>query len=261
MSFHYSRALVAAYSEASSADGEPSAPSKSIPTAALYCASDKMTEYSRLSRSGMILEPLTESLGENVLTWFLAGSHVNHTATPENNCTKKTQETCGQKQHTLFQMSCQSMFCWKMCPEYYPTCQWSSETCEELAIPSKGPALLPPPPWVRDIYASGSGYAPTLTRRDRRTLLGSQPPKRAKTSGPPLVWAIAQKYLPTVTRKGKYNRKGASKNSGNGLATVVGGRLNPTWTEWYMGFPLGWTALEPLEMRKFQQWLDSHGKH
>ena len=27
-----------------------------------------------------------------------------------------------------------------------------------------------------------------------------------------------------------------------------GGQLNPTWVEWLMGFPLGWTALEPSEM-------------
>ena len=29
------------------------------------------------------------------------------------------------------------------------------------------------------------------------------------------------------------------------LAAQVGGQLNPTWVEWLMGFPLGWTALEP----------------
>lgn len=30
------------------------------------------------------------------------------------------------------------------------------------------------------------------------------------------------------------------RNSGSGT-------LNPTWVEWLMGFPLGWTALEPSE--------------
>lgn len=28
------------------------------------------------------------------------------------------------------------------------------------------------------------------------------------------------------------------------LGTQVGGNLNPTWVEWLMGFPLGWTVLE-----------------
>jgi DNA (cytosine-5)-methyltransferase 1 len=29
-----------------------------------------------------------------------------------------------------------------------------------------------------------------------------------------------------------------------------GGKLNPTWVEWLMGWPLGWTDLKPLEMDK-----------
>ena len=28
---------------------------------------------------------------------------------------------------------------------------------------------------------------------------------------------------------------------------------------WLMGWPLGWTDLQPLEMAKFQQWQRSHG--
>jgi hypothetical protein len=37
--------------------------------------------------------------------------------------------------------------------------------------------------------------------------------------------------------------------------------LNPPWVEWLMGFPIGWTDLKPLVMDKFQEWLNSHGKH
>jgi hypothetical protein len=33
------------------------------------------------------------------------------------------------------------------------------------------------------------------------------------------------------------------------LSNVYGsGKLNPTWVEWLMGFPLGWTALDVWEM-------------
>jgi len=35
------------------------------------------------------------------------------------------------------------------------------------------------------------------------------------------------------------------------LAAQVGGQLNPTWVEWLMGWPLGWTDLKPLEMDKY----------
>jgi hypothetical protein len=33
-----------------------------------------------------------------------------------------------------------------------------------------------------------------------------------------------------------------------------GGSLNPTWVEWLMGWPLGWTDLKPLAMDKFRSW-------
>jgi hypothetical protein len=47
--------------------------------------------------------------------------------------------------------------------------------------------------------------------------------------------------LPTPTIKGNYNRAGASAKAGDGLATVIGGPLNPEFLEWLMGFPIGWT--------------------
>lgn len=40
----------------------------------------------------------------------------------------------------------------------------------------------------------------------------------------------------------------------------AGGQLNPDWVEWLMGWPIGWTACEPLATDKFQRWLNSHGK-
>ena len=68
-----------------------------------------------------------------------------------------------------------------------------------------------------------------------------------------------QHLWPTPTICGNYNRKGASKTSGDGLATAVGGTLNPTWVEWLMGFPPGWTDLnhsETLLSHKSQNSLD-----
>ena len=43
------------------------------------------------------------------------------------------------------------------------------------------------------------------------------------------------------------------------LNDQIGGQLNPTWVEWLMGWPLGWTDLKPLGMDKFQAWQRSHG--
>jgi hypothetical protein len=42
-------------------------------------------------------------------------------------------------------------------------------------------------------------------------------------------------------------RRGSGERRGIDLTDQVGGNLNPTWVEWLMGFPLGWTALSASE--------------
>ena len=55
--------------------------------------------------------------------------------------------------------------------------------------------------------------------------------------------ANAVKMYPTPKAQ---NARGAGQKHGNGgpsLDAVVGGKLNPMWVEWLMGFPIGWTDL------------------
>ena len=76
MSWLFSQALVAEYSGENFLDGEQSAPLSGSNTQQAYCAPDKMTAFSRLSRFGMMYRPLTESRGEELLTLFRAGFHA-----------------------------------------------------------------------------------------------------------------------------------------------------------------------------------------
>jgi hypothetical protein len=48
-------------------------------------------------------------------------------------------------------------------------------------------------------------------------------------------------------RSGKASPGTMERNS-RPLSEQIGGQLNPTWVEWLMGFPLGWTDCELLEM-------------
>lgn len=59
--------------------------------------------------------------------------------------------------------------------------------------------------------------------------------------------ATAVNLWATPTVHGNTNRVGVSPTSGNGLATQVGGSLNPNWVEWLMGYPIGWTDLKGSE--------------
>ncbi len=57
---------------------------------------------------------------------------------------------------------------------------------------------------------------------------------------------------------GSAGRVGKRRYSLDSLAKLDG--LDPLpLREWMMGWPQGWTALEPLETAKFQQWQHSHG--
>lgn len=65
---------------------------------------------------------------------------------------------------------------------------------------------------------------------------------------PTLLGAVQNWRTPQSRNwKGQTSLKWASRTTGDmtpSLAGQVGGQLNPTWVEWLMGYPLGWTALE-----------------
>ena len=83
MSWLFSQALVEEYLGDTFLDGEQSALSSGKPIQQAYCAPDKMTGFSRLSRFGMMYKPLTENLGEELLMSYLAGFHARTLAQQE----------------------------------------------------------------------------------------------------------------------------------------------------------------------------------
>lgn len=69
-----------------------------------------------------------------------------------------------------------------------------------------------------------------------------------KVSTPPLNLAVKMWPTPKGTPSGPdYARQSRPESGGNDLVTEVGGQLNPTWVEWLMGFPPGWTDLDASE--------------
>jgi hypothetical protein len=64
-------------------------------------------------------------------------------------------------------------------------------------------------------------------------------------STPPLTLAV--KMWPTPTGQDAEKNAGPSQFNRNSLPlnAEVGGSLNPNWVEWLMGFPVGWTDLDP----------------
>jgi hypothetical protein len=68
-----------------------------------------------------------------------------------------------------------------------------------------------------------------------------------------------RRMWPTPTKTIEPKQSIGAIEMGVAPEAAVGGMLNPAWVEWLMGWPIGWTELQPLEMGRFQQWLNSHG--
>ena len=115
MSWLFSQVLVEEYLGASYLAGEQSVQSSGKPTPQAYCAPDKMTEFSRLSRFGMTYKPLMEDRGEELLTLFREDFHaktsVQQTQKPKE-LTENDQE-CGEKWHASFVKYDHDSFLWK----------------------------------------------------------------------------------------------------------------------------------------------------
>jgi DNA (cytosine-5)-methyltransferase 1 len=59
---------------------------------------------------------------------------------------------------------------------------------------------------------------------------------------------LEREMWPTPTKSdGEGGPGNSGRDGGLNLRTAAGGSLNPTWVEWLMGFPLGWTDLEASE--------------
>jgi len=227
VSWHFSQALEEAFSEACSLNGAPFAPWKLMPIAPDDSCSDKMKGTCHRSPFGMMFVPSTDAHGEALLTWFRAAFPAKTSVQPilEERELTAQEADYGESLCGSFARYDRAMSSWK-------TAQTSlfgaSDECSVI--------------WPRwGLMVDGACYPQKI----------SEHVTCAKDCG----------LLPTLTVKGNYNRKGASKKSGNGLATVVGGPLNPDWCEWVMGFPIGWSASAPLATDRFQRWLLAHGKH
>ena len=92
---------------------------------------------------------------------------------------------------------------------------------------------------------------PTPKARDFKDTM-TLPPSRQKDIGKDSLSQRVGRLVLTPTardyRSPDINPDSNRSQQKTELNSVVGGQLNPTWVEWLMGFPLGWTDLNVLEM-------------
>jgi hypothetical protein len=308
MSWLYSRALVVEYLGENFSDGEQSAPLNGNPIQQAYCAPDKMTVFSRLSRFGMTYKPLTENRGEELLTLYLADFHAK-TLAPQEKAQElmENDQVCGEKWHASFTKYDLDTFSWKthQCSllgdldefsETWPQwglmrdgeCweqrmleqtirgtesglseKWATPTTMDKLPPKSQQALLKeatfarpgrskpanlrdqvsnmqnwPTPCATDYKGAGK----TGTLRDRLDYAA----ERGATKSKIYTWPTPRtKGMCGGSRAWEQLKANTTIEESRSMGAGNGGKLNPTWVEWLMGWPLGWTDLKPLETDKY----------
>lgn len=269
-------------------DGAPSALLRLMPTAATSCSHDSETVASRASQSGMTSAHLTANRGAGTSMSSAADFHARTSVLRVKAQVSRARALdCGKK------WPVSSV---KFNPD---TCWWKTHRClfpEDLTSFS---LTLPRWGMMRDgelseqympahpIVATESGSPlPTPSAQSYGTNRGGAAGRKGKvrpgleTMARRGMWPTPQAYskgasasMPGLTPldlavrpemrkhadRAKARRQGVQLQSSTSGSAQTGGKLNPAWVEWLMGWPIGWTDLKPLATDKFQQWLNSHG--
>jgi len=245
MSWLFSQALVEEYSAVTCSDGEPSALLSGNRTHQAYCAPDKMTDFSRLSRFGMTYKPLTEDRGEELLTSYLAAFRAKTLAQPEKVVALKVPAAaCGRTWHESSVRYCLDSSSWKtahcLWEEVLP---WSSVTLPRWGMTRSG-VVLAHQMSERPINATAYGLWPTPCKTDGMIGWSETVVKRRETTGLRPSGCKIGYQINYVRQTSPYVMKD--------------GRYHPKLGEWLNGWPQGWSQLQPLETGRFQEWLQQH---
>lgn len=262
-----SQGLVVEFSAATCSDGARSALSSGTPTPRAFLPPDRTTAFSRPSRFGMTFGPLTESLGAELLTWFREASRARTSALPERaRASTASDPACGPK--------------WRASLATYDpaTCSW--RTAQLSLLGDLGESSVTWPRWgttvAGELFLLPQPALPTSGSES-----GSWPTPRAQDAkhGAATEWELSTDHAGTrdslrvqiVKRMWATPNASDNRDRGNmsdpsiqrrlaigkqiGLSMQVkesagSGSLNPTWVEWLMGWPLGWTDLQPLATAK-----------
>lgn len=229
MSWRYSRALVAAFSLANCSDGKQCAQLKSMSSVRTASCRDKMKDTLSHSQSGMTSGHSTGAPGEELLTWFLAASPAPTFPRPgKKPALKASSAACGvQWQESLAKYS-------------RDTRSWKTRQLSLIEDSERCSVTWPNWGFLHD----GECWDQTMLA----------PPTPGKDAG---SW-------PTPCHGsshwgGTFQEVGGSQNKLRG--TPIGKMyVNPDFWESLMGWPIGWTATEPLAMAKTQEWLRKHSE-
>jgi len=218
MSWHFSQALVEAYSQVVCLGMNRYAQSKSTGTEGTFSWHGKTTEFCRYFPSGTTSGHSTAFRGADVLTWYREVFPAKPIPSRLEVVTRRM----------IFGRKCGESWQRQLPGTYLPRTL--------LAKPST------PRPKTSKRWVTASSALPFPRRTWVLTTFGD-----------------ATGFLHTPTETANYKSRSMMKWRGCREFVRVFGEPSPTNAEWMMGWPIGWTALNPLEKDKWHAWLTRHG--
>lgn len=234
MSWHFLQEQEAASWEGSSLDGAPDALWRLMPTLEACFLRDSGTDCCRAFQYGTTCGHSTDCLGAEKSTLCQAGFHARTSAQPATlRGSTGRDPASGQKWPASFAKYDPALCSWKTAQQsLLEDSAEFSETWPRSGMTHGGIAYLRPNS-APHTSATGLGLLPTPTVSNGRN----------RTSG---------------------RKEGSQHHDGMTLLdwiwlNVGRVRRKPSFEEWMMQWPIGWTDCAPLETARFRQWQQEHG--
>lgn len=238
MSWLFSQALVAAYSAASCSAGGASARLNVMPSALPFWHNGKPMACSRFSRFGLTYRISTADHGAELLTWYRAGFRVRTSALREAATGwMASAPASGEK------------WCGSFAKFDPATSGWRTAQLSLLEDSDESSVTWPRSGSMRNGACSLQPIAAPITSASDCGF------SRERWPTPTAVmhkgWSAGHNRADSSDRLDYVVERQAQQN-------FQRGRLNPTWVEWLIGWPIGWTELSPLAMDKCRAWQQQH---
>jgi hypothetical protein len=279
MSWLYSQALVAEYLGENFWDGEQSVQLSVMPTQAKFWRNDK---DDRILKPFPIWSDITTFDGKpwaGIVDVVSGGFHAKTLAQQEKAQELKVQEAeCGRKWQGLLAKYDQDTHSWKTAQcSLLEDLEQSLQTWPRWGLMRNGACYQQPMLvqttsekefgyWLPTPVASDATTGAIIGRNDKFYQTKSGMPRKINQNGKNGSVGLARLVQMWPTPDANMGRRNATRvdpirKSGQPAQYTInqavrdteqanGGKLKPTWVEWLMGWPLGWTDLKPLEMDK-----------
>jgi hypothetical protein len=265
MSWHFSQALVAAFSQATFSDGERFAPLRSTTTRGAYCWRDRTTESLDLFQFGMTSLPSTGGLGVELLTWYRAGFPARTSASPapcgEGSESPENAAASGVSTYESSERSGPDSFGGRTRPSSDrkdSATSWETFPASGMYVDGQLSAL---PMSAFRTQENVFGFSlPTPTARDWKDTPGmalERKDGKKRTDRLPMLLFSCVRSAGIEWKK--TTPMDARTVSVRGLTVKIqGSEYSPELPEWLMEWPIGWTACAPLAMGRFHEWQRLH---